>query len=588
MGEMMEDYPDLAKEMLEFEWVRDDMTAAEWRALGHILGIARNDLGLAWFLVRSPFMETPFLQRDEYALSVLWIWSLTGPPPGVVFSGSGVDIDPDTRADFPDDDDYLRGSALLAQLASQPWFKDGLDDLDAALIHAINYDSGEMRQSLIETPYVASATIDLPFSGTVGLAAVRHTPFPPDDHTLATMENGLRVIEEFMGVPLPVNDVILFIVEPRTLGARGTHILWSSLILVEDRGFGPPVDTIHHELGHYYFASGPRWFFEGGANFLEAYTLAQTGGQQLDERLAHLESSTRCHDNIWQHINPYRSGLCDYELGEKFMLGMYFALGTESVSAALRDLYEQSILFEHPNHDSVYYAFLSNAPPGKEEAFKNAYRRYHGGPIRRSGTDSPEFAALMALYNASNGDQWLNNRNWGSNAPLGVWHGVYTNAIGQVTGLELSNNGLAGHLPPELGDLPDLIGLILDENTLIGEIPSELGKLTNLDQLVLDWNQLTGEIPSELGDLTRLVELGLGGNKLTGELPSELGKLTSLSSLRLQGGNRLSGEIPSELGNLANLQTLWLSGNRFTGCLPTEVSEIWARETRLDRCGPAS
>ena len=217
IGEMMEDNPDLAKAVLEFGWVRDDVTAAEWRALISIRDIATNDLELAWHIARSPFMDTPFLQRGQYALDALWFWSLTGPPEGIVFSGGGVDIDPDTSAEFPDDDFYLQGSAFLARLAAQPWFKDGLDDLDAALIHAINYDSGEMKQSLIETPHVASDTIDLPFSGTVGLAVVRHTPFPPDDHTLATLENGLRVMEEFMRAQLPVNDVILLLVEPGTL-----------------------------------------------------------------------------------------------------------------------------------------------------------------------------------------------------------------------------------------------------------------------------------------------------------------------------------------------------------------------------------
>ena len=261
----------------------------------------------------------------------------------------------------------------------------------------------------------------------------------------------------------------------------------SSLILVEDRGFGPPVNTIYHELGHYYLVNGSRWLQEGEANFLEAYVRAETGGEQLGERLAYLESEG-CHENIWQHINPYRGGQCDYVLGEKFMLGMHEALGPQAVSAAFRDLYSQSLFFEHPNHDSIYYAFLSNAPPGKEEAFKAAYRRYHGGPIRQSGPDSPEFAPLMALYDAANGDHWLNDRYWGSDAPLGAWHGVYTNAMGQVTGLELSNNGLTGYIPPELGDLPYLIGLILRDNALTGEIPSELGNLTKLDQLDLGTN----------------------------------------------------------------------------------------------------
>ena len=599
-GEMMEDHPDLAKEVLEYGWVHDDITPGEWRAIGSIRDIANNDLELAWHVIRSPFLETPFLQRDQYALERLWHWSLSGPPEGIVFSGGGVEIDADTRVESPDDDFYSQGSALLAQLASQSWFNDGIDDLDAALLHALNYETGGMKLSLVETAHVVSTTVHLPFSGTVGLAVVRHTPFPSDDHTLAAMERGLRVMEDFMGVGLPVNDVILLVVEPGNLGAKGTHIQWcggrnnvdpcylSAIIMVEDHGFGPPLNTIYHELAHHYLVTGSRWLVEGEANFLEAYVLAQTGGPQLDERLAYLESREGCLDNIWQHVNPYRGGQCDYVLGEKFMLGMHEALGPQAVSAAFRELYTQSFLQEPLNHDSIYYAFLSNAPPGKEEAFKTAYRRYHGGPIRQPGPDSPEFAPLMALYHATDGDNWLNNTNWGSDAPLGAWHGVYTNAKGQVTGLNLSKNGLTGHIPPELGDLPDLIGLILRENALTGEIPPELGRLTNLDQLKLAWNQLTGEIPSELGNLTALVQLSLGGNQLTGGIPAELGQLTSLRSLTLQGGNRLTGDIPPELGNLTNLEVLWLGGNLFSGCLASGMPEIWVEKTRLQRCGATS
>ena len=593
LGDIMVSHPDLAGEVLGFQWVRDDITGAEWRALVNIRDLAENDLELAWHLIRSPFMESPFLQRDGYALSVLSIWSRTAPPPGLVFSGEGVEAGPDLSVDFQDE--YLQGSALLAHLAAQPWFSDGIDDMDAALLHSINYDTGEMRQALIETPHVTSITVDLPFSGTVGIAVVRHASFPPNDHALPSMEEGLRVMENFMGAPLPANDVILLLVEPGTLGAKGTHVQFcagggttdpchlSSRILVEDRGSGAPIRTIFHELGHYYFVNGPRWLVEGTANFLEAYIVAQTGGEQLEERLAHLESSQGCSENIWQHVNPYRGGICDYQLGEKFLIGMYEALGPEPVAAALRELYVQSYLFENPNHDSIYYAFLSNTPPEKEEAFLNAYRRYHGRPFSRPGPDSPEFASLMALYNSTNGDHWLSNRNWGSEAPLGAWYGVYTNAIGQVTGLELSENALAGNIPPELGGLPDLQGLNLRDNALTGEIPAELGDLISISQLDLAWNQLTGELPPELGDLTKLVELRVGGNQLTGELPWQLGNLSALYSLTIHD-NQLTGEIPSELSGLSGLQVLWLGGNRFTGCIAEGLPDIWVEETKLRRC----
>ena len=53
--------------------------------------------------------------------------------------------------------------------------------------------------------------------------------------------------------------------------------------------------------------------------------------------------------------------------------------------------------------------------------------------------------------------------------------------------------------------------LNLSEMGLSGEIPSEIGDLTNLSNLDLGGNQLSGEIPSEICNLTNLTELELGG-----------------------------------------------------------------------------
>ena len=139
-------------------------------------------------------------------------------------------------------------------------------------------------------------------------------------------------------------------------------------------------------------------------------------------------------------------------------------------------------------------------------------------------------AALVALYNATDGENWTNNTKWLTDAPLHQWRGVSTDASGRVTDLYLARNGLSG------------------------EIPEELGNLTNLDRLTLGSNQLSGEIPNELGSLTNLRVLGLEGNQLSGQIPVELGSLTNLSGLYLHI-NQLSGKIPAELGSLTNLET---------------------------------
>lgn len=75
---------------------------------------------------------------------------------------------------------------------------------------------------------------------------------------------------------------------------------------------------------------------------------------------------------------------------------------------------------------------------------------------------SPDRAALVALYHATNGPNWARNDNWLTTAPLWGWDGVHTNAHGRVLGVKLhgrrdgesgklTHHGLKGTIPPELG-----------------------------------------------------------------------------------------------------------------------------------------
>ena len=187
---------------------------------------------------------------------------------------------------------------------------------------------------------------------------------------------------------------------------------------------------------------------------------------------------------------------------------------------------------------------------------------------------NPDRAALVALYEATNGDEWANNNNWLSDRPLGEWYGVETDADGRVTQLDLFNNGLSGTLPSSLGDLTNLRKLRLNAGRVSGPIPPELGDLTNLEELYLDQNQLlSGPIPSELGNLTNLQSLSLWDNQLSGSIPPELGNLTNLRQLALSD-NQLSGTIPLWLGNLTNLTGLWLGGNQLSGPIPSELGNL--------------
>ena len=149
--------------------------------------------------------------------------------------------------------------------------------------------------------------------------------------------------------------------------------------------------------------------------------------------------------------------------------------------------------------------------------------RLRHAPPAASGSAETDREALVALYNATDGENWRDSDNWLSDAPLGEWAGVNTDDDGRVTVLNLEGNGLSGEIPPELGSLSNLSWLMLNGNGLSGEIPAELGSLSNLNVLRLDNNHLSGEIPAELGNLSNLEHLGLSSfNDLSGCVPSSL------------------------------------------------------------------
>ena len=181
---------------------------------------------------------------------------------------------------------------------------------------------------------------------------------------------------------------------------------------------------------------------------------------------------------------------------------------------------------------------------------------------------------LVTLYEATEGPGWANAENWLTDAPLGEWYGVDTDAASRVVDLDLAVNRLAGPIPPELGNLASLRSLRLSRNDLAGPIPPELGNLAGLDRgLSLSENDLTGPIPPELGRLTSLTGLYLSDNDLTGPIPSELGNLSKLWALHLHS-NRLAGPIPSDLGRLTSLGWLSLAGNDLTGPVPVELGSL--------------
>ena len=102
----------------------------------------------------------------------------------------------------------------------------------------------------------------------------------------------------------------------------------------------------------------------------------------------------------------------------------------------------------------------------------------------------------------------------------------------------LSDLGLSGEIPQEIGTLDSLEFLWLEDNQLTGPIPTEIGNLSKLKYLIMHHNQLSDSIPSEIGNLSNLEILKLDNNQLTGYIPESICDLT----LEFNGWNNLFGE----------------------------------------------
>ncbi|PIN23774.1 Serine/threonine protein kinase [Handroanthus impetiginosus] len=165
-------------------------------------------------------------------------------------------------------------------------------------------------------------------------------------------------------------------------------------------------------------------------------------------------------------------------------------------------------------------------------------------------------------------------RNWSDPTSVCSWIGVTCGSRHQrVTALDISAMGLAGDLPPEMGNLTFLVYLNLSSNSFHGILPKELAQMRRLKVIDFKFNNFTGEIPYWFRFLRELHFLNLRNNSFTGVLPNSISNVSKLEMLDLSY-NSLEGKVPEEIGNLYNLKSLIMQFNKFSGPIPITIFNI--------------
>ena len=580
----------LSQTLAQAAWVADGITANDRRAINNILNLAEEDSELAQQLLELPWVLDGISPSEQRALVLCWL--LAGNDAG--------------QTQF---------------LLSQPWFRDHLTDEELALVVALRTGCqwNPFYRELIERGHVRSEVFLRP-SGEVKLFAVSRAPFEPSvGNVFQGLRTGIDAIEDFMGPPWVKSEVIVYL-EPELTYLRevaglnaGTHIL------IKPNPADPQFnDVLYHELAHFYFGyrNAPRWLAEGGADFLESYTLHFSENASMQSRYESARRSVyrRCFPErvsridglldavVGVHPTDYlQSSLwpCTYPIGESFLLGVYDAFGQDVVEASLRDLYGKwRTTYLKPTEDDVYQTFLTETPAAKREEFRELYHCLHGGPASGyppGAVSIPDAQRniLSEFYDAMSGPDWVNGDNWLTDSPGESWHGVMTDCQGNVSGLILQSNGLQGELPSQLEELESLRALYLSGNDLAGCIPGHLFDLPahDFDTLGLQFcsqrtpatttpqpTSLPTPTGSEAEDRAALIAFynatdganwANNDNWLTSTPMGEWHGINTDSKGRVVEivlrENFLAGPIPPEVGTLANLRRLDLRNINY-GC----------------------
>ena len=598
---------EMARVVLEWPWVADGVTSDERDSLVRISRTIELDPSLARLVLVFPWIADGINDVEQQALSMGW--QVAGNDP--------------------------EQARLLFR---QGWFQDGVSEEEAALLVALRSASSwtSFSEELIEGGHVRSQLIALP-SGDVKVFVVSRSPLEEEaEHVFRGLGEGIEAIEDFMGAPWARAKVIVYlepelqyIIEVAGLNA-GSHIVIRGVSEREWQNY-----VIYHELAHFYFGyrNSPKWLAEGGANFLEAYTLHFGSGVAMEElhQYARRGVARSClplgitRVNDWNeatagltgseyHLSPLWR--CTYPIGETFLLGMYDSLGHATVEAALRALHRRGERSFYPaSEDDVYTIFLRNTPAEDRNAFEDTYFCLHGrempGLARSPACEvytpipTPVYRADLEIFTPitpvptpgatpmpapSATPEVLDRGMAADRAALVAFYHATGGGDWERDDSWLSGAPMGEWYGVETDDNGRVMGIDLRENSLSGQIPGELGGLTYLQWLFLNndafscqvapcratsptANRLTGTIPPELGQLTNLESLYLALNPLTGEIPPELAALGSLKRLGLWV-SQLSGEIPSWLGDLDNLEVLSLAANNFSGPIPVELGNL--------------
>lgn len=186
--------------------------------------------------------------------------------------------------------------------------------------------------------------------------------------------------------------------------------------------------------------------------------------------------------------------------------------------------------------------------------------------------------ALVAYYESTNGDQWVDNSGW-LEEPVAFWVGVDGDAIEEVsdgewriTSIDMPRNNMTvpGPFPDELANMDYVTFWKSDVNLHSGGI-EVFSEMERLSELLIRSNLLADPVPWDLfANMETMEEFRIRQNYFTGEMPAVLGENGEWPVLRrfYLDENLISGQIPEVTADIQSLNRVYLHNLQLTGPIP--------------------
>ncbi len=254
--------------------------------------------------------------------------------------------------------------------SEQPWYRDGLDDTEAAQLRGVFFayaqslkddNAPQIGPILSKTiQYQLEDVLQLPESGEMVLLVSADDP-AVGRKALNIAADALPRVEQIVG-KFPYNFLYVSITDLPDIYAG---LSYDQFIAIAPNSVDQA--TITHEITHStLYGIFPTWFEEGFAHFIEYYltTGLDDGVKYFSDELSQLEASSKLYvgPNAGYNFIDY---VAERAQGFLFLKGFYDITGIDSVSATIRSLRTKTF-----SSQDLIRTLIQNSPPDKQPALR--------------------------------------------------------------------------------------------------------------------------------------------------------------------------------------------------------------------------